>query len=983
MVLALCSLMLFFQPLDSGVLPLGVPQLQIHKGDRYPSDLVLLEYDITVMGFLAETVVTMNLTNSGNTRREASLLVRLPPHSLVDGFQLGIQDVMVDGVIQEKHLARIGFEEEKRKRVDPGLIEKVGHDLYRLRVFPITKSLPRKLSFRYLAPLQGNHDYRLDLTALSQKTKVRVTLTQLQGQAPFVDGAKEAFKQDSQLSSHWHKTHQGPLEQALVFRWDAQSRPNTLVARDDSGWHFALKQTALQVGGEALSRPNQVAVFWDASQSREGPELAEELNAFWRLLAFRNPREVALIPFRNRQDTPVVFPLSARGKEALADFLDDMIYDGGTNIRDLEMPAGIDAEEVWLFSDGHDTLGMPSKDVLANVPVFAFSAAENSHWPYLEDLCQRHGGRAYFWKDPSEQELFKWFRSFPSGEPSLETKRGDLGISHLTYALATNTLLAAGEVTKDPKRFGYRQGAYSQSLPGRIVDVTHLPNALAWLRRFAVARQVETYQRQPDDFRDVLIQLGDDFGVVTDHTTLIVFETLAQYASNGLQPPENVPFDTSNMPNMEPDRQQLAIERQHYFARVARTWEGRKWARNAWIIDAVDVVLTAEELSRVPQTRDPWRVLYEIPAIQTDRINVGGNEQVSWATDGVDVKESGQSKISKRGFSKSPWDTARPALERIQRSETPYKTYLLTRAPFKKNPAFYYQVALSLSEAGLDVEACQVASNLLEQAWQDDQMLYSLGMLFHVIGALDEAEAVYEKLVRNRPEWPHVRMFLGQILREKAVILEATQPELAKETYLKAFEIYQALALAPWGSLDEWDQIDFLRENRFPNLLIPVIEEGFWLQLRLAVLGHKVSLALPKGFEASPEEIKSDLRVLLWWDRENVNMDLYVNEPDNRNFDSWLSVSNQRKGFGPDSFTLGKAMTGTYIVSTNFNGTHFGHLLGPIYVKTEMWMRYGHPDEAYHVKFIKFEPQRQRVNDSYYDPPNKGVIIEEITWPSP
>lgn len=65
-------------------------------------------------------------------------------------------------------------------------------------------------------------------------------------------------------------------------------------------------------------------------------------------------------------------------------------------------------------------------------------------------------------------------------------------------------------------------------------------------------------------------------------------------------------------------------------------------------------VLTTEEITMIPSARDPWAVMDTIPGLQTDRVNVGGNEsgqqaqfvskgddgdQASWIIDGVEFTD--------------------------------------------------------------------------------------------------------------------------------------------------------------------------------------------------------------------------------------------------------------------------------------------------------------------------------------------------------
>lgn len=37
-------------------------------------------------------------------------------------------------------------------------------------------------------------------------------------------------------------------------------------------------------------------------------------------------------------------------------------------------------------------------------------------------------------------------------------------------------------------------------------------------------------------------------------------------------------------------------------------------------------VMTTQELTQVPQVRDPWSILMSVPGVTTDRVNIGGSE---------------------------------------------------------------------------------------------------------------------------------------------------------------------------------------------------------------------------------------------------------------------------------------------------------------------------------------------------------------------
>lgn len=71
---------------------------------------------------------------------------------------------------------------------------------------------------------------------------------------------------------------------------------------------------------------------------------------------------------------------------------------------------------------------------------------------------------------------------------------------------------------------------------------------------------------------------------------------------------------------------------------------------------AVGTTISQTELEKIPTSRDPWAILQSVPGVQTDRINVGGNESGQqsnftgpgssgddgvWAIDGVEITDMG------------------------------------------------------------------------------------------------------------------------------------------------------------------------------------------------------------------------------------------------------------------------------------------------------------------------------------------------------
>jgi len=242
----------------------------------------------------------------------------------------------------------------------------------------------------------------------------------------------------------------------------------------------------------------------------------------------------------------------------------------------------------------------------------------------------------------------------------------------------------------------------------------------------------------------------------------------------------------------------------------------------------------------------------------------------------------------------------------------------------------------------------------------DGRLLFVTGMLCHAIQDLETAGILYARLAKQGPEWHQAKILLAQIYREKGMALEPVDKEAAITAYLEAFTRYQDLALAPWSELKTWDLADFIKKNYGLHLLTTIVEEGFWLQRRLEQLGTSIRLNLPDGFEASADQIPADLRVLTWWDDENASLKLRIQESaaathQPERFPTLAGVPIQNKAPGPEGYRLENAPAGDYHLQATFFGARFSRLLGPIHAITEIWTRYGYPDEMRHLHITRID----------------------------
>ena len=94
-------------------------------------------------------------TNPNSRVMQGDFEFPIPAGAFVCGYALEINGEMVPGVVCEKEKARVAFENETRKGVDPGLVEQVKGNIWKTRIFPLNPKTPRRAEVEYVAEKVG------------------------------------------------------------------------------------------------------------------------------------------------------------------------------------------------------------------------------------------------------------------------------------------------------------------------------------------------------------------------------------------------------------------------------------------------------------------------------------------------------------------------------------------------------------------------------------------------------------------------------------------------------------------------------------------------------------------------------------------------------------------------------------------------------------------------------------------------------------
>ncbi len=322
------------------------PALLVKIAENEPSEplaVAKLDVQVVITGFLSETTTTLTFRNDHDRVLEGELVFPLPEGSTVSGYALDVHGEMVDGVVVERQEARVAFEKEVRKGVDPGLVEWVQGNNFRTRVWPIPAHGTRTVRLQYVSDLltHGQGDAREALYELP--LRFRGPIRDFALEVAVVKGPAKPEVREGGLANfrfdRWQDRYVARTEQTdVLFRDDLRialpqvPRQSAVVETDEDGQSYFVIDDFPEVPPAerppAAGGPRRAGVFWDASLSRQQADKRRELAVLDGWLKRVGDVDLDVVVFRNVPEAPRAFAVRGGDASAALDFLRGLAYDG-------------------------------------------------------------------------------------------------------------------------------------------------------------------------------------------------------------------------------------------------------------------------------------------------------------------------------------------------------------------------------------------------------------------------------------------------------------------------------------------------------------------------------------------------------------------------------------------------------------------------------------------------------------------------------
>ena len=978
-------ILLFFTISSAFSQKIILPEVKVSQTDNaHPMQLQELSVDILVMGQTAVTTMEMTFYNPNSRVMEGEFEFPLSDGQEVSRFALDINGKLREGVVVDKALGRKAFEDIARRNVDPGLLEKTEGNNFRARVYPMPRRGTRKILIAFeqeLSQKNGQDFYFLPIAnaVKLKKFKIHTEVVSRFVKADIQNSLQLDFTQSRNSYISEIEQSNYTLDKNIGLTFPKIDKPQLITATNGNESYLygnvALEKQSLR----EKEAPKSIGILWDSSLSNEKRDFAKEyalLDAYFKEI--KNTK-VTLTTFHIRATKPITFEVKDGNWQELREYLEKQVYDGATDGNAMVFPKG--ADQYLLFSDGIFNFGakdfdLPSLVKSLQAPVSVISSLQVANWDKLQYLAGATGGALINLTTQALPEALKalCYQSFQllsykvkSGNVTdLYPQKGTLVGENFTFSGFLNSEDATLVVS-----FGY---------PGKVIvekeltfskDNTAGVGEFALLRRIWAEKKITQLQREGALAKDI-DAVGRQYGIVTEGNSLIVLETVADYVRYQITPPKELQREYERLVNKE--KQDKEKEKKEHLDYVVKLSEAQsKWWNTSFPIAGTQPVKNTADQSSNESTAG---INARASASVNRSLAIRGISSISESSQAemaeVMVGYGRSSRKGRRQNKNAAKETAQ-VLNDEEESEaedrsgelsntskialndynpdTPYlkvmeyadpakavETYYKLKKEYGQTPSFYVDVADYFFKKGDAQQAILVVSNLAELSLEDAQLLRVLAYKLSAYKAYPEAVSISRKVVAIREEEPQSYRDLGLALAQ------AGEYQQAIETLYKVVE-------RPW-------------DDRFRDVQLIVMNEIN--DLVNTQKGIRTSFIDKRLLKKEPV----DIRVVLTWDTDNSDMDLWVTDPEEercyyghrQTYLGGIISQDVTGGYGPEEFMLKKAPKGNYKIEVNYYGNRSQKQLLPVSLRITFFTYYGTSQEKKQETTVRLSNQREVID---------------------
>ncbi|KIA89716.1 VIT domain-containing protein [Kaistella jeonii] len=962
-----------------------IPILEIasKNGDYKMNNEVILQslnYDIKITGNISTTVATMVFKNNSSRILEGRITFPLPENVSVSGYALDINGKLRNAVPVEKARAKEVFESIEKRSVDPGILEKVEGNNFRTRIYPVLANGERTVQITYNQELKksGNNleyflplDYKAPIPLFSLKTTVfeNSTMPQLEERP---DGSFDFKKNGNVWVAETKRSNYKTTENLRINLPQNNEENSVLMQKASDDQFYFLANVPVTASSISKKIPQTIGIIWDNSLSglkRDHEKEFELLEEYFKVAKNIN---VKLALLSNEFEESKSFKITNGNWAELKTFLKTLTYDGGTDFGEIK---NLNVEEYVLFSDGLSTFG--DLNLTLNKPVYTIISSPKANFSQMKFISLKTGG-----------ELLNINQNLPAQEVKklLFQNLKFLGIKpgsdvsevypQLPQTINNNVVLTG--ISNQGKTSITLLFGFGNKVSQEIVITINAENQSTkdWdISKFWAQKKISELELFGEKNKEDIEDLGKQFGIATNNTSLIVLENVQDYARYEIFPPAELRAEYDQIIKGNRDQRDARMTNLMEKAELM-TEDLKKW----WNTDFKSSKKYPKPLDRQNQAPsvNNSEVHTELSG-QVQGVQIRGNNSAERTQDIQEVVTvRGISSASNKSRSDDEVSNNKSAeieniakgkittidvksdqeymkfFDKLNSAESIYSQYLVQRENYIQTPTFYFDVANLLLQKNNGKLGLKVLSSIADLDLENEELYKLLIYKLKEQNINDKQVWIAKKIMEWRPMDPHS-------YRDYALALEDEgKPQEALNNLYKILNRSYTQELAN-------------RDNG--------IEETIIMELNELVSRNGNKLDLSKINPKLITDLPVNIRVVLNWNKDNTDIDLWVTDPNGEK----CMYSNKKTalggrlsddftgGFGPEQFLLKKAIKGKYKIETNFYGENQVTLSGPTAILAEIYLNYATGKQE--RKLVIFQNQKKSKEGN-----GDGVLIGEFEF---
>jgi tetratricopeptide (TPR) repeat protein len=960
------------------------------------SNLHLQSFDVSVevTGNIASTRYTMVLKNKTDRVDEGWLNFSLPAGRAVTYYALDIDGKMREAVAVERERGSQIYTSIVRKRVDPGLLEKLNDNTLYMRVYPVQPFGTRTVEIGYDEELTLENDslrYRL-LVACPD------SLEKFSAKATVRNGAHKPIVPDSVVGFRFNKVGESYTAsftdknfikvRELNFALPAPADTALVIMQPVQGSYYFLASLAAP---KPYSRKKQweddLTIIWDVSLSGSQRDIERELKVLDLIFAEKKNANVHLY-YLNNTLTKMIPKNTADGKHKVIDgnwdelrnILKRAVFDGGTDFSKINLKA-IAGDEIIFFSDGISTLSDSDfiKDNAVNIkrPIHCVVSSAKADSNVMKSIAYKTKGKylnlnTLSSKEQEKELLNEKLRFFGTkhGKAVRETyttiaPHGNVSVAGISDTNNAELTLLFGFGNKIEKRVtipldmktacnsAKAQKFWAQreiakldlSCQKNLAEIMELRQQSGIVTRKRIAELDSIYQKNLAE----IMELGQQFSIVTRNTSLIVLETVDDYVRYNITPP--------------------TTETELYSAYL------RKTKQQTWQQNKAQVPPQSNTPPAPPQSNAP-----PMPSQSNTRPAV---KNESTANTAASTQTQPKTSKAKSTASKS---MAFEAAEVVGYCDNPTPIYIVDIYDPNADPIVLDRsFKENIKEIGLDILGsdggpvnCRVSKSYMSKLTgntdedykqylklrkdnvSSPEFYFDFADWFYTHGDKKRALRVLTSVADLALQYSAPYQTLGYRLKEYGEYAPGAficQQILKWWPYLRYHRDY-ALALADNGNaqaaLDSlYSSIALIKEYYRYSGVAQSTGEVVVTEIN-RLIAKNANLNTSKIDSTLIRDVHADIRVVINWNTDYANINLHIIDPNGEICDrkhNKTKIGGYMIGHAPEQFILKNAIKGKYQVYVNHRTNRID--AEPITIMAEIYTKYAGKEEQRRIVCLK------------------------------